>query len=97
MFLFISITGVHLYNGKYDTVIASQRHRAGQPDETETNDIVDHNAAKCHDGYETNTTLYSSAENVDETSEPPENIPTVDLPTYEEARFLSNCLYETSL
>lgn len=80
---------------QFDTV--PYRQRAGQPNETDTNDIVDRNAAICQDGYATKTALFSSAENVNETSEPPENLATVDLPTYEEARFLSNCLYETSL
>ncbi|XP_063413840.1 uncharacterized protein LOC134696135 [Mytilus trossulus] len=80
---------------KFDTV--PYRQRAGQPNETDTNDIVDRYAAICQDGYATKTALFSSAENVNETSEPPENLSTVDLPTYEEARFLSNCLYETSL
>ncbi|XP_076117746.1 uncharacterized protein LOC143085352 [Mytilus galloprovincialis] len=80
---------------QFDTV--PYRQRAGQPNETDTNDIVDRNAAICQDGYATKTALFSSAENVNETSEPPENLATADLPTYEEARFLSNCLYETSL
>ncbi|CAG2209383.1 unnamed protein product [Mytilus edulis] len=80
---------------QFDTV--PYRQRAGQPNETDTNDIVDRNAAICQDGYATKTALFSSAENVNETSEPPENLATVDLPTYEEPRFLSNCLYETSL
>ncbi|XP_052077905.1 uncharacterized protein LOC127715807 [Mytilus californianus] len=88
---------VRLQNGKYDTVIASQRQLAGQFGETDNNDSVYSNTAKFLDGYETESALCSIAGNVHETSEHPENNPTVDPPTYQEARCLNNCLYETSL